>query len=223
MIKHRNRNQQSGYTLVEFVMVTVLVGIVAAMAILQMRPTWQDLQTNSGMDQIKAALRTARETAISQRRTIVVKFVATVSSSPCPPAANVFNCVELYQMVVSGSPPTATVAANPFLTLPVDNNVQLGTFSGEVDLPSPDNFVTAGSGISVPNGVYFGNPVVVGGPGSGMEFQSDGTFTDGSGNPINGTLFLMVANVQNSARAVTVLGNTGRIRSWKYTTNGWFQ
>jgi hypothetical protein len=55
-----------------------------------------------------------------------------------------------------------------------------------------------------------------------MEFQSDGTFTDGSGNPINGTVFLMVANVKNSGRAVTVLGNTGRIRGWQYNTNGWF-
>jgi hypothetical protein len=64
---------------------------------------------------------------------------------------------------------------------------------------------------------------ISGGPGSGMMFQSDGTFTDGNGNPINGTVFLMAPGTANSARAVTVLGNTGRIRAFKANGAGWFQ
>jgi hypothetical protein len=63
---------------------------------------------------------------------------------------------------------------------------------------------------------------ISGGP-SGMMFQSNGSFTDSTGNPINGTVFLIATGVNNSARAVTVLGNTGRIRSYRNSTSGWFQ
>ena len=117
-------------------------------------------------------------------------------------------------MVVSGSPPTATQATSPFLTIPMQANTLFGTVTGETD--TPDTF-----GIPSSGGIYFGGQS--GGPGTGMLFQSDGTFTDGSGNPINGTVFVAVSNINNSARAVTVLGNTGRIRAWKNSTQGWFQ
>lgn len=216
-------NPEGGYTLVEFVIVAALICTLAAIAVFQLRPTWQDQQASAGMDQVKSALREARETAVAQRRTIIVKFVATAASTACLPGAGILDCIELFQMVVSGSPPTATQATNPYLALPIEGNVQFATFAGETDVPSPDNFVSSGSGISVPTGIYFGNPVVANGPSSGMEFQSDGTFTDGNGNAINGTVFLAVLNIANSARAVTILGNTGRIRAWKYTGRGWFQ
>jgi len=56
-----------------------------------------------------------------------------------------------------------------------------------------------------------------------MKFQSDGTFVDGNGNPINGTVFLGVTNLLASARAVTVFGGTGKIRPYKGTSNGWIK
>jgi hypothetical protein len=117
-------------------------------------------------------------------------------------------------MVVSGSPPVATQAANPYLTMPIEPGVFFGTYSGETD--TPDTY-----GIPSSGGIMFNG--LSGGPGSGMLFQSDGTFTDGSGNPINGTVFLVVQGVNNSARAVTVLGNTGRIHAYKNGVSGWFQ
>jgi Tfp pilus assembly protein FimT len=208
--------QERGYTLIEFIVTAVILMTVAGMAIFQLRPTWQDQQANTAMDQVKSTLRQARETAVAQRRDIMVKFVGTAGSTPCPPGGNVYNCIELFQMVVTGTPPTATEAqaTNPFLTMPIQGNVKFGTVSGETD--SPDGFGLPGSG-----GIQFGG--ITGGPGSGMLFKSDGSFTDGSGSPINGTVFLAALNTNNSARAVTVLGNTGRIRAWKNNTSGWFQ
>ena len=187
---------------------------IAAMAIFELSPSWQDQEGNAAADQVKSTLRLARETAVAQRRTIVVVFAATAAGTPCPLAPNISNCVELYQMVVSGSPPTATQAASPFLTIPVQANVAMGTFTGETD--TPDGF-----GIPASGGVEFGG--ISGGPGSGMQFQSSGTFTDGTGNPINGTVFMALTKVNNAARAVTVLGNTGRIRAWKNNSAGWIQ
>jgi hypothetical protein len=58
-----------------------------------------------------------------------------------------------------------------------------------------------------------------------MMFQSDGEFLDGAtALPINGTVFLGIPGQQSTARAVTVLGTTGRVRGWK--SNGavaWYQ
>lgn len=56
-----------------------------------------------------------------------------------------------------------------------------------------------------------------------MQFQSDGTLIDGAGNPINGTVFLGVPNLPAAARAITVLGATGRVRAFRGTGQGWIQ
>ena len=65
---------------------------------------------------------------------------------------------------------------------------------------------------------------VSGGPIGGMLFESDGELVDGSTfQPINGTVFLGVPGKNTSARAITVLGTTGRIRGWKGTGTLWTQ
>lgn len=210
----RRRGRERGFSLIEAVMVVAVVVTVASIAVMRLEPYLQQSQATAGLDQVKTVLRQAREAAISQRRTIVVKFVATQASTPCPTAANVYNCIELYQMTVAGTPAVQTTAANPFMTVPIENNIQFLTYSGEVD--TPDAF-----GISaVTNGIEFGG--VGGGPTSGMEFQSDGTFTDGGGNLINGTVFLGAANMPASAGAVTVMGGTGRVRAYHGTGSGWW-
>jgi hypothetical protein len=50
-----------------------------------------------------------------------------------------------------------------------------------------------------------------------MIFQTDGTLVDSQGNPVNGSIFLGQADHPESARAVTVLGATGRVRSYRWT------
>jgi len=189
--------------MVELVVVMVIILVVSGIAIIQLQPTWQQLEVNAATDQVKTVLREARELSISQRRTIAIQFVGTTE-------------IELFQYQIQYTAlgaPTQVISSTPFLTVPIGNNVSFMTFTGETD--TPDQF--SGT-ISAPGGIYFGG--VAGGPPAGMEFQSDGTFTDGNGNPINGTVFLGVTNLPKTARAVTVLGNTGRIKSWR-TTSAW--
>jgi prepilin-type N-terminal cleavage/methylation domain-containing protein len=50
-------------------------------------------------------------------------------------------------------------------------------------------------------------------------FSTEGTLIDQSGNPLNGTIFLAVANVRSSQRAVTIMGGTGRVRGFKWACN----
>jgi hypothetical protein len=187
--------------MIELGVVMFVIFVISGIAIIQLQPTWQQLEAGAATDQVKTVLREARELSISQRRTIAVQFVGN-------------NEIELFQYQIQYTPlgaPTQVISTTPFLTVPIENHVSFMTFTAETD--TPDQF--SGT-ISTPGGIYFGG--VAGGPPAGMEFQSDGTFTDGNGNPINGTVFLGVTNIPQTARAVTVLGNTGRIKSWRATS-----
>jgi type II secretory pathway pseudopilin PulG len=198
--RRKSRDSTDGFTFIELLVVVGMIFIISAMAMFQLQPAWQQSQSNAAMDQVKSTLRQARETAISQRRTIAVQFSGA-------------NTISLYQFVVVGT--TSTIAGTPFLTIPIQKNVKFMTFAGMPD--TPDAFGVPGGG----SGIMFGS--VVNGPPSGMQFHSDGTFTDGSGIPINGTVFIGVTNIPATARAVAVLGNTGRIRAYYGTGTGWFQ
>lgn len=77
-----------------------------------------------------------------------------------------------------------------------------------------------------PDGFGASSPVAFG-TATTVMFTTDGTLIDSSGTPINGTVFLSILNQQQSARAVTVLGSTGRVRGYKWvvgkTSSGWLR
>jgi Tfp pilus assembly protein FimT len=190
-------SRQLGFSTLELTFVIVTSLAVMAMSVIQMQPFLQQTQANSAQQQLKESLRQARETAISERRTIVVKFSGTKTT-------------QLYLV----AEPSNTVATTPYLSLTLPGAAQFSTLTGEID--TPDNFGKPASG-----GIEFGG--ASGTPTAGVEFQSDGTFTDGNGNPINGTIFLALPNVLTSARAITILGNTGRIKVYRYNGTAWVQ
>lgn len=188
------RSSQSGYTLVEFCVTTIIIGLIATMAILQLLPTWRQNQSLAALNQVKTTLRQARETAISERRTIVVTFTNN-------------NTINLFQV----TEPANSVSANAYLIAPIGGNVQFMTFTGETD--TPDAFGLP----AVPTGTLFTAAV------GNMQFNTDGSFGDSTGAPISGTVFLGVPNTPASASAVTIMGTTGRIRSYRSTGNGWWR
>jgi type II secretory pathway pseudopilin PulG len=205
---------ERGYTVIEFIIVAVIMMTISAIAILQLMPVWQGSQADAAMSQVESALRQARETAISQRRTVEVDFDTSASGTPCSQFGNIYNCIELYQYSVSGTPAVAVKAGNPYLVLPIEGGVEFLTLNLEPTLPSPDNTF----GIpSPPAGLVFTGAV------GNMQFQSDGTFTDSTGVQINGAIFLAEPGKGFTERAVTILGATGKVRKWHGTGTGWFQ
>jgi Tfp pilus assembly protein FimT len=52
-------------------------------------------------------------------------------------------------------------------------------------------------------------------------FNSEGSMVDAGGSPINGTVFMAKADNVMSARAVTVLGTTGRVRGHRWDGRQW--
>lgn len=59
-----------------------------------------------------------------------------------------------------------------------------------------------------------------GGPPT-MMFTPSGTFIDGGNTLVDGTIFLGIAGNPMSARAVTVLGATGRVRQYHWNGTTW--
>lgn len=57
-----------------------------------------------------------------------------------------------------------------------------------------------------------------------MQFNSDGTLVDQQGRLINGTVYLAIrGGTDRSARAITVLGATGRVRGYRWTGREWIR
>jgi Tfp pilus assembly protein FimT len=52
-------------------------------------------------------------------------------------------------------------------------------------------------------------------------FTSDGSLIDSQGDVANGTVFFGVPNKPETARAVTIFGMTGMLRSWKWRNAQW--
>jgi len=216
-----SRGREEGFSIVELMITCLILFIVMAFAVLQLQPAWQQIQANAAMDEVKSTLRQARELAISQRRTIVVTFPVATVATACPPNGNVSYCIALTQMnvvaAVPPAPPTQVIAPAPFLVIPLENNVKFITYTGEPD--SPDGFI--GTPPIVPNGLFTGGAVGV--PPTGLQFQSDGTFTNGTVNPINFTMFLGEPNIPTTARAITIWGNTGKITGYGGSGKAWYQ
>jgi hypothetical protein len=53
------------------------------------------------------------------------------------------------------------------------------------------------------------------------QFLSDGSFGAAVGVPVNGTIFTCIPGNSTSARAVTILGATGRVRPYRWDGSAW--
>ena len=92
-------------------------------------------------------------------------------------------------------------------TITLENNFQFRLFDGIPD--SPDSFGNDSA-------VDFGSALT-------LTFLSDGTLADDQGNPVSGSVFLGLEDHPETARAVTILGATGRVRSYRWTGDSWIQ
>lgn len=195
---------EAGFSLIEMVVVVALIIVVSAMALIQIRPIMADADMDTAMRQVIDQIRQAREYSITNRRYVKIAF----------PTAAVGTSTR-YEVVTTqmDSLTTGAGTTNPVLsTVIIEAPAQYYTFGG---LDTPDAYGNSAA-------IEFEG--VSGGPVGGMLFESDGELVDGSTyQPINGTVFLGVPGSNTSARAITVLGATGRARGWKGTGTTWVQ
>jgi len=190
----------------ELVVVISLILIISAMALFALQPALQDARFDAAMRQVVEQLRQAREYSITNHRYVQVTFPVVVAGG-----------VTQYEVQITelNAIPFGPGGANTVLsTVSIQRPATFYVFPA----PAPDTPDNYGNAASI---VFEGTN---NGPPGGMMFQSDGEFVDkATFQPINGTVFLGLPGQSTSARAITLLGSTGRVRGWKGTGGGWFQ
>ncbi len=192
----KTNRDELGFSLLETLMVIAIMAVLTGMAIVQSFGSMESYQVNSAMDTVVSQLRVARQLAISQRRVVRI-WVDTAPESD-----------GRYHVKYQVQPaPGTTEVAGTLVSVPIPTVAQFVLEPGVPDTPMA-------FGNSSP--VYIGNPPVSGGPPV-MQFNSTGTFTDNTGvTLLYGTIFIGIPNKTATARAVTVMGGTGRVRGYNF-------
>jgi Tfp pilus assembly protein FimT len=203
----KNRGHR-GISLIEMMIVVAIAMTIAGMIVVHLTPTLQTFRSNAAASQVTDVLRQAREYAITYRRYVQISF-------PNYSGTGANNQIAI--TVKNSLTPTYGGAVQPdvvLTTVTLSGNVIFQLEAGQPDTPDAFGRATA---------VNFAN--TDGGPTTGMFFQADGTFVNLTGNYINGSIFLGSNNSAPTARAITVLGTTGRVRAYKINgaATGWFE
>jgi prepilin-type N-terminal cleavage/methylation domain-containing protein len=182
-----------GFSLVELLMVVAILAILGGIAIGVTPGVIQVAKGQSGAQQLSAFLKRTRETAISRRRNIEIDFVAP-------------GMVRSTQRAVP-DPPNPLGPSTVLEEMYLEGGIEYRLFPAVPDTPDA-----------------FGNgaPVVVGGANPVM-FTSEGVFTDVDGNPINASVFLGVPNQVSTANALTIIGTTATVRTFRWDGSRWVQ
>jgi len=194
---------QQGFSLIESLIVIAIIGIASAMSMIAVNNILPGIRADSARQFVMNQLRQTRQASIDQRRDFWVTFQGTsemvtvrVELTPTPP------------------PITTTPVSDYFLP----NSMVFMLFPGNPD--TPDGWGGTPPGTS-------GAPLIPvdfncgGAPTCKIIFRSDGSVLDSSGAAINGTLFLGVLGQPSTARAVTILGATGRIKAYRFVSGAW--
>jgi type II secretory pathway pseudopilin PulG len=203
----RTNKAEHGFSLLEMVVVVMLAFTVMAFAVMNTMSSSQNSKANAAMDAVISQLRQARELAIAKRRNVQVQFTApnkiqvtvlTLPGEAIPPA---LPAVYLNDNVPGGATFT-TFAALP------DTPMNFGN-STAINLQQP----TGGGAWTVmfsTSGAFVGTAQA-----AAALYQAT------TNNPVNASLFVGVVGKTNTARAITVFGATGRVRSYYWTGTSW--
>ena len=177
----------------EILVAVAIISIILAMAMLNYGSILPNFKANAAMDQLLYQLRSARARAIAHRREVQVQFVGT-------------NQLLVTEIVTIGPPLPAPLPTS------FEGGAQYMVFGSPVtDIPAPYNFGNSSA-------IYFGG--ISGGPPV-MKFTTNGSFIDGGNTLVNGTVFLGIPGNSRTARAVSILGATGRVRQYHWDGTQW--
>ncbi len=206
-MKRKGNQAEQGFSLVELVTVVFVMMVLAAMAIMQTTSSTAASRANDAMFQIIGQLRTARQIAITKRRNVLVTFTAP-------------NQIQLTVETLPGETPAAPIAP-VFLNDGVPGGNTFYLYPGLPDTPmgfgnsTALDFAPATGGTTGLALLFSTSGCLVG------TTASSGFNTVGDNNPVNASIFTGIAGKSNTARAVTVMGSTGRVRSYSWTGTTW--
>ena len=184
----------AGFSLVEMLIVIVLIGIIAAMAMFSIVGALPNIKVNNGLNTAISVVKNGKYLAVSQRRNYQLGF---------PVDGNGKTQIQLQRIEVS-----AATAGPPTPPVDLPGQVQFLLFAGMPD--TPDGYGTC------PGGICFGATLT-------QTFLSNGEFVDSVGAPLNGTIYVGIPGNIATQRAITITGATGRIRSYRWTGASWLE
>jgi type II secretory pathway pseudopilin PulG len=198
---------ERGFSLLEMVVVLALAFVVMAFAVISTVGSSQNAKANSAMDEVVSQLRQARELAISKRRNVEVQFTAP-------------NEIQLTLLTLPGE--TVPPAIPPVYLN--DNTGGGATFYVFPTLPdTPMGFGNSTAiNLQEPNGggawtVMF----TTSGAFAGTAQAASTLYAATNNNPVNASIFIGITGKTNTARAITVFGATGRVRSYYWNGSSW--
>jgi prepilin-type N-terminal cleavage/methylation domain-containing protein len=203
-MKLEKQARQTGFSLLEAVVVVAIICILVATSVIGIQQLLSSSRSDAAANTVVSQLRAARQLAISRRHNVQV---TVNTSATAPNFAPSISYVEMATGILTESLPAA-------VTVPLPPNTGFILQPGQGDTPM---------GFGNTSAVYIGG--VSGGP-STMYFSTTGAFMSGNA-PINGTFFVGISGNPNSERAVTLLGSTGRVRTYYWagvstqTPSGW--
>jgi len=192
----------SGFSLVEMLIVAMIIIILTAGAIIQIKPMLKASRADAAVSYSLNQIRLARERAIDERRLMRVTFTAPQT---------------IFMEYQFTDPVSKTVSY-----LPV--TLQAGqTGAGIVTLPYDMNFI-------VPPTKPASAPDLIGSQttaldfycagsacaGTALYFNPDGSITNVNNDPVQGVVYMARTGDELSARAVSFLGPTGRAKAWRF-------
>jgi Tfp pilus assembly protein FimT len=209
------RKGSAGFTIVEMLIVVGVGAVLCAVAIPQMISQRRLLRSSTVSREIMVQIRYTRQLALSRRAAFTFQYDNTTK-----------------QVKIIGPIPQGTAAlidtnypnntgSTAILTVPL---TQAGLSASELSegIPTTSTGLPAGSP-SIPTGAL-GDGVSKSTLTSGIlniTFQPDGTVIDSTGAQANKALFFFNNKAaQETATALSVIGASGRVKIWRYTTNG---
>ena len=196
------RHRASGFSLLEMVTVIALILVMGSMTFMSLMPALKQQRVTNAYNTTMAAMRLARDNAVSQRTSYSVTFTSSAGSNTITVAPTLVGGF-------TGQQVTATYA------LPQD--VWFLAQSALASTPAPDAYGTGLLAIDfgyTANGSTGGQTVVYFCPdGSAQDAENGGGNCSGSWD--GGVVYIARSGEVLSSRAITLWGGTGRIHGWR--------
>jgi Tfp pilus assembly protein FimT len=199
----------------EVIIVMAVSGILCAIAIPQLMTQRRLLRTSGVSREIGVQLRYARQMALSQRKAFTFQYndsnkqISIIGPIPAGTAA-----------IADTNYPNNT-GSSVIVAIPL---TQSGLTTAELKegIPTTSTGLRAGAQTiptgPLPDGI---SKTTLSSGNLNITFQPDGSVIDATGAPADKALFFFNNKAaEETATALSVLGSSGRVKLWKYRTNG---
>src|SRR3984957_159552 len=203
----RTKRGEKGFSLLEMLIVVGLALTVMSFAVMNTIGSTQNARANAAMDAVISQLRQARELAIAKRRNVQVQFTAP-------------NQIQLTVRCWPGEPIPQAIAPT-FLNDNVGGGLTFTVFPTLPDTPMGFGNSTAINLQQPTGGGAWTCMFTTSGAFVGTAQSAASLYQATNNNPVNASIFLGITGKPTSARAVTVFGATGRVRSYYWTGTSW--